>query len=211
VSLYQVIRLLLLGGLLSIVVSLFGFKVTELSSWLGAASAGIIEETGKCLALLLVINRPKFRWTLNGLLLGATVGAGFAVFESAGYALSALLDSQSAMAMREVIMDRGFLSIFGGHTLWTGLVGAALWRVRGDRKFSREMLLDPKFLRVFLMCVAMHMAWNASSLELPFYGKYLILGAVAWLLVFGFIQDGLKQLRAAQSAAAAGVSGAAIA
>lgn len=203
ISLYQVIRLLFLGGLLSIVVSLFGFKMTDLSTWLGAASAGIIEETGKGLALLLVINRPKFRWTLNGLLLGATVGAGFAVFESAGYALSALLDSQSAVAMRNVIMDRGFLSLFGGHVLWTGLVGAALWRVRGDRPFSREMLMDPRFLRVFGMCVAMHMVWNMSALTTPFFGKYIALGAVAWLLVFAFIQDGLKQIRDAQSQDAA--------
>jgi protease PrsW len=198
ISIYQVIRLLFIGGLLSIVISLFGFKMTDLDSWLGAASAGIIEETGKGLALLMVINRPKFRWTLNGLLLGATVGTGFAVFESAGYALRTLLESQSAVAMRGTIMDRGFLSVFGGHVLWTGLVGAALWRVRGDRPFSREMLMDPKFLRVFVFCVVMHMIWNTGALELPFYGKYLALGAVAWLLVFGFIQDGLKQIRDAQ-------------
>jgi protease PrsW len=198
ISIYQVIRLLFIGGLLSIVISLFGFKMTDLDSWLGAASAGIIEETGKGLALLLVVNKPKFRWTLNGLLLGATVGTGFAVFESAGYALRTLLESQSALAMRGVIVDRGFLSVFGGHVLWTGLVGAALWRVRGDRPFSREMLLDPKFLRVFLFCVVMHMLWNTSSLPVPTYAKYVGLGAVAWLLVFGFIQDGLKQLRAAQ-------------
>ncbi|HEY4132363.1 MAG TPA: PrsW family glutamic-type intramembrane protease [Gemmatimonadaceae bacterium] len=199
VSLYQVIRLLFLGGMLSIIVSLFGFKITDLDSWLGAASAGIIEETGKALALLIVVNHPKFRWTLNGLLLGATVGTGFAVFESAGYALSELLSSQSAFAMREVIIDRGFLTVFGGHVLWTGLVGAALWRVRGDRPFSREMLFDPKFVRVFLICVAMHMLWN-MSIQLPLDGKYIVLGAVAWLLVLGFIQDGLKQIRDAQGA-----------
>jgi RsiW-degrading membrane proteinase PrsW (M82 family) len=200
-----VIRLLFLGGLLSIVVSLFGFKITDLDSWLGAASAGIVEETGKALALLIVINRPKFRWTLNGLLLGATVGTGFAVFESAGYALSELLDSQSALAMREVIIDRGFLSVLGGHVLWTGLVGASLWRVRGDRPFNRGMLFDPKFLRVFFMCVVMHMIWNQSLVDLPFYGKYIALGAVAWLLIFGFIQNGLKQIRDAQAAERASV------
>jgi RsiW-degrading membrane proteinase PrsW (M82 family) len=197
--LYQVIRLLFLGGLLSIVVSLFGFKITDLDSWLGAASAGIIEETGKALALLIVVNRPKFRWTLNGLLLGATVGTGFAVFESAGYALSELLTSQNAFAMREVIIDRGILSVLGGHVLWTGLVGAALWRVRGDKPFHRAMLVDPKFLRVFFICVVMHMVWNQQLIDLPFYGKYIALGAVAWLLVFGFIQDGLKQIREAQT------------
>ncbi|MEP6495070.1 MAG: PrsW family glutamic-type intramembrane protease [bacterium] len=201
ISLYQVIRLLLIGGLLSIVVSLFGFKWTGLESWLGAASAGIIEETGKGLALLLVVRKPKYRWTLNGLLFGATVGTGFAVFESAGYALSAALDS-GAQAMRDTIFHRGILSVLGGHVLWTGLVGAALWRVRGDQPFRREMLADPRFLRVLAICMLMHMVWN-SPVDLPFYGKYIALGGAAWLLVLGFIQSGVKQVREAQSATSA--------
>jgi RsiW-degrading membrane proteinase PrsW (M82 family) len=101
--------------------------------------------------------------------------------------------------MRDVIVKRGLLSVLGGHVVWTGLVGAALWRVRGDRPFQREMLTDPRFLRVFGLCVVMHMAWNAP-ISLPFYGKFLVLGCAAWLLVLAFIQDGLKQLREAQAA-----------
>jgi RsiW-degrading membrane proteinase PrsW (M82 family) len=200
ISLYQVIKLLLIGGLVSIVVSLFFFQWTNLTNWLGAAAAGIIEETGKGLTLFLVVRRPRYRWTLNGLLLGATVGTGFAVFESAGYALRAGLDSGTSQAIFDSIMQRGFLSVLGGHVLWTGLVGAALWRVRADQPFRKEMLTDPRFLRVFLICVAMHMIWN-SPLQLPLFGKYIALGGVAWLLVLGMIQDGLKQVRQAQAAA----------
>jgi len=198
ISLYQVIKLLLTGGLVSIVISLFLFDWTRgLSNWIGAASAGLVEETGKVLTLLLVVRKPRFRWTLNGLLLGATVGAGFAIFESAGYALRAALGDGGIQAMREVILHRGVLSLLGGHVLWTGLAGAALWRVRGDQPFTREMLVDPRFLRVLGVCMAMHMLWN-SGLSLPvlgFWGKYLALGAAAWLLVLGMIQSGLRQVR----------------
>lgn len=200
VSLYQVIKLLLVGGLVSIFVSLVFFRVTGLSNWLGAASAGIIEEGGKALTLLLVVNRPRFRWTLNGLLFGATVGTGFAAFETAGYALDAALGDGGAEAMRQTLMQRGVLSILGGHVLWTGLVGAALWRVRGDQPFRREMLADPRFLRVLLVCMAMHMIWN-SPWQPSMYIKYIALGACAWLLVLGMIQSGLKQVREAQTAA----------
>jgi RsiW-degrading membrane proteinase PrsW (M82 family) len=200
VSLYQVIKLLLTGGLVSIIVSLFFFQWTNLDSMLGAASAGIIEESGKALTLLLVVRKARFRWTLNGLLLGATVGAGFAVFESAGYALREALDSNSALAMREVIMERGVLSVLGGHVLWTGLVGAALWRVRGDKPFDRAMLTDPRFLRVLGVCMAMHMLWN-SPWEPAMHIKYLLLGAAAWLLILGTIQGGLREVREAQQAA----------
>lgn len=205
ISLYQVIRLLFIGGLVSIVVSLFLFELTKgLSNWLGAASAGIVEETGKVLTLLIVVREKRFRWTLNGLLLGATVGAGFAIFESAGYALRAALGPGGEAAMRDVIFTRGILTLLGGHVLWTGLSGAALWRVRGDRPFDRSMLGDPRFLRVLGICVLLHMTWN-TDFALPvvgYYGKYALLGAATWLLILGMIQSGLKQVRDAQAGAA---------
>ena len=34
------------------------------------------------------------------------------------------------------------------------------------------------------------------AVELPFYGKYVILGVVGWLIVFSLIQEGLGELRA---------------
>lgn len=40
----------------------------------------------------------------------------------------------------------------------------------------------------------MRMIWN-SPLNFPFYGKYLILGAAAWVIILGLIQEGLKELR----------------
>lgn len=196
ISLYQVIKLVLLGGLVSIVISLFLFKLTGLTGWLGAAGAGIVEESGKVLTLVIVVARPRYRWTLNGLLLGAAVGTGFAVFESAGYALDFGI-SQGVQAMKDTILTRGVLTIFGGHTIWTGLAGAALWRARGTRPFKPELFLDPMFLRVFIFCVGIHMLWNAPF-QLPAYGKYILLGIIAWFLVLEFIQAGLKQIKTAQ-------------
>ncbi len=200
ISLYQVIKLLLIGGILSLIISLFFFRWTGLSNWMGAMAAGIIEESGKALALLLVVNARRYRWILNGLLLGATIGTGFAVFESAGYAfMFGLNDGQSAMF--HIILVRGVLSILGGHGIWTALVGAGLWRVRGDRPFVRSMLVDPRFLRVFLLAVALHMAWN-SPIDAPLYLKHILLGFVGWTAVLSFIHAGLKQVRAEQSSMA---------
>jgi RsiW-degrading membrane proteinase PrsW (M82 family) len=196
VPLYQVIRLLLLGGILSLILSLFLFRATNLDSWLGAASAGLIEETGKASALLLIVNKLKYRWTLNGMLFGAAVGTGFASFESAGYAyIYGLQGGQEVML--EVIMRRGLLSILGGHVLWTALVGAALWKVRGEQPFRFDMVQDPRFLRVLALSMILHMIWNLP-VDLPFYIKYLALGFVAWTVILGFIQDGLGQIRREQ-------------
>src|SRR5581483_7432642 len=200
VPLYQVIRLVLLGGILSLILSLFLFRATHLDSWLGAASAGIVEEIGKASALLLVINKLKYRWTLNGLLFGAAVGTGFASFESAGYAFYYGLMQGGAGELERIIMDRGLFSMLGGHVLWTAMVGAALWKVRGDEPFRFDMIKHPSFVRVFFLAMILHMIWNLPF-ALPFYAKYVVLGFAAWVVILGFIQEGLAQIRREQQRA----------
>lgn len=195
VSLYQVIRLVFLGGILSVIFSLCLFKVSSSLSldWMGASVAGLVEEPGKLLALILVVNIPKYRYILNGLLFGAAVGTGFAAFESAGYALRYGLFSTDAML--EVIMLRGILSPFS-HIIWTGMSAAALWKVKGEAKFDFDMVKDNRFLRIFGIAILLHMIWN-SPIELPLlpYGKYFVVGFVGFVIIFAFIQDGLKQLK----------------
>lgn len=195
VSLYQVIRLLFLGGIISITVSLIFYDLSDNMKldWLGASLAGLAEEPGKLLALAIVVNMAKYRYTLNGLLFGAAVGTGFAAFESAGYALQAAFYSGSSAAMLDSIMHRGMLSPFG-HIIWTGMCGAALWKVKGAQPFKFEMLQDPKFYRVFIIAVILHMIWN-SPIELPFYAKHFILGIIGWIIIFSLIQSGLKQIK----------------
>ena len=204
VSLYEVVKLVLLGGVISLILSLFLFKWTDLSSWLGAMSAGIVEEVGKAAALLLVVNNLKYRWTLNGLLFGAAVGTGFSAFESAGYALLSGLN-YGQEAMLNIITLRGLLSMLGLHVIWTSMVGAAIWRVRGTRSFTFEMVREPRFLRVFLLAVGLHMIWNAPF-TLPSYLKYIALGFVAWVMNLGLIQVGLNEIREAQQQARAATS-----
>ena len=198
VSLYQVVKLVMLGGIMSLILSLFLFQWTDLGTWLGAMSAGIVEEVGKAAALLMVINKTKYRWTLNGLLFGAAVGTGFSAFESAGYALLTGL-SYGQEAMLNVITLRGLLSMLGLHVVWTSMVGAALWRARGDQSFSIDILKDPKFVRIFMLAMSLHMAWNAPF-NLPFFFKYVILGFVAWVVNLALIQAGLREVRLAQDA-----------
>ncbi len=198
VSLYQLVKLFLCGGITSLILSLFLFRWAHLGSWLGAMDAGLVEETGKAAALFLVINKLKYRSTLNGLLFGAAVGAGFSAFESSGYALRLGLQD-GVDAMLDNITFRGVLSLIGGHILWTAMVGAALWRVRGDRRFSLEMLRDPRFLRIFGLAVVLHMLWN-SPITLPFYLKFVLLGFVSWVVNLALIQTGLGEVRQLQQA-----------
>jgi RsiW-degrading membrane proteinase PrsW (M82 family) len=196
VSFRQVLTLFCLGGVVSLFVSLIGFSVADLS-WLGASSAGIVEEVGKLATVVLIARGARYRYILNGLLFGAAVGAGFAVFESAGYALNdALLATGSLGDTTNLILRRALLSPFG-HVAWTAIAAGALWRVKGERPFSPAMLADPSFLRAFLIPVGLHMIWN-SPLPSPFFVKHLLLGVVGWFVLFGFVQQGLREVKGLQ-------------
>ena len=196
ISLYQVVRCVVFGGVGSLILTFVLHTLPGMQSldWLGASIAGITEEPAKLFAVLLVPGVSRYRYKINGLLLGAAVGTGFAAFESAGYAFSILIQSEDVSVMENVIFFRGILSPLG-HIVWTAITAAALWRVKGDAKFAFGMLGDKRFWHLALVPVVLHMVWN-SPLELPFFGKYLILGVVGWFIVLSLLQEGLKELRA---------------
>jgi protease PrsW len=198
VSLFQINQLVIFGGILSMIISLTLDNIisTVGGNWIGASFAAFIEEPSKLLVLAVIINNKKYPFILNGLLFGAAVGAGFAALESAGYAFLFALEFGSS-AMKDVILTRGMLAPFT-HIAWTSMCAAALWRVKGGSRFSFVMIKDMKFFRVFVAAVVLHTLWN-SSINLPFYGKYIILGVISWIIVFGLLQEGLKQLRAQKS------------
>lgn len=209
VSLYQTVKLLFTGGILSILISLVFFSNTVfLSSWLGASSAGIVEESGKLLTVLaLMRHKRKYPWILNGLLFGAAVGTGFAAFESAGYAFVALLSDGSVSDAIDSIILRGILAPFG-HVIWTAITAAAVWRLKGFDEFKWELLQNKRFIRLFVVVMVMHMLWNADfSLPLipAIFGiqlKHLLLGLIGWTIVLSLVQEGLKQIKTAQKEAA---------
>lgn len=197
VSLYQVTRVVLLGGVLGLLLSLFMYQIGAAIplQGLGASIAGLVEEPAKLLTLGILINNRRYRFTLNGLLLGAAVGTGFAAFESAGYAFRAGLDGGS-LAMRDVILSRGLLAPFT-HIVWTAMAAGALWRVKGAAPFSWRMLRDSRCRRVFAVAVLLHMIWDYDS-PLPPALRYLFVGFAGWFMVACLIQEGLEEIRREQ-------------
>jgi RsiW-degrading membrane proteinase PrsW (M82 family) len=202
ISLYRLMVLVGFGGILSMFISLIGYNLGRLD-WLGASSAGIIEELGKLATLILLVRGSRYKYILNGMLFGAAVGAGFAIFESAGYALRVLLDYFRAygyghfgyenQVMMNNIAVRGMLAPLM-HIAWTAMVGAALWRTKKNQPITVAHLGDPKFYRILIVAVVLHMLWN-SPVQIPFYVKELALGAVAWFIIWGLVQQGLRQVR----------------
>lgn len=218
VSLFQVVRWFATGGIVSLIITLFFFQTFPFigeffqKAFDGPAmAAGPIEESAKALTVVVILlwSKGRFRYTLNGLLFGACVGCGFQVFESAGYALGGLIRGGqiNTEGMLDSVRIRGTLSIFGMHTLWTALVGAGLWKVCGDRKFQFNMLLDMRFVRLYLFSMGMHMLWNSpigDKWKIG-YTQYAVAGLVGWLVVLAILQDGLNQVRKEQQKPGSGV------
>ncbi|MEV0613713.1 PrsW family glutamic-type intramembrane protease [Nonomuraea sp. NPDC050404] len=133
-----------------------------LESWLLRPSVlmyvavGLIEEGVKLAALMYVTRRMARRATRDGLVLGATVGFGFAAFESAGYAFNALFtaDGLSLTQLVETEVLRGILAPVG-HGLWTAIAGGALFAARGR-------LTSPVVL-TYLGVSALHALWDSMS------------------------------------------------
>lgn len=196
VSFYRVLMLIASGGIVSMMIALFGFDVSPFD-WMGTAQAGIVEEIGKLLAVVVLVRDKKYRFTLNGLLFGAAVGAGFAAFESAGYAFTALWQSHVVQAMSTTILLRAFLAPFG-HVAWTAIAAGAFWRVKNGNALRPGMFADSRFLKAFLIPVALHALWDFPYIPGTFFIKYAVIGLVTWYVVFGLVQEGLKQVRVEQ-------------
>ncbi len=203
VSMMLLVRLVMLGGAISLLFSLTLFSLSDdLSNLLGASAAGLVEETGKLAAVLFATRKlspVRYRYTLNGLVFGAAVGAGFAAFESAGYALSVMLKTGNIGAVLDNILLRGVLSPFG-HVVWTAIAAGALWRVKGAMSYSGIMLADSRFLRIFLVSVLCHVVWNSGLILFFPLVVQLLVGLVAWAVALSLVQDGLLQIRLEQQA-----------
>lgn len=202
VSLYEVIKTFLVGGCASLVATLllFSFFEAHEMNFFGAFLTGIIEETGKAIIVYYFLKRLGKLSILTGLLIGAAVGAGFAAFESAGYAMRYLFDGGWDVMMTVIFM-RGFLAP-GGHVVWAAISGAGLvMAAKSYSEISTSLLLDAKFLRLFIIPVALHGIWDSplSSIGSEMFLVPIGLTAFAWIVVLILINMGLAEVSKFQS------------
>jgi protease PrsW len=85
VSIVQLGKLFLVGGVVGLCMAILEYQIQAIANF-----PGPIEESSKLLAVILVmwgIRGAGYKYELNGILFGCAVGAGFACFETSGYAL----------------------------------------------------------------------------------------------------------------------------
>ena len=151
----------LTGGTLGVLgASVMEAYLLRPSAWM-FVGVGVIEEAVKLGALMLIVRRQvRLRGMRAGLVLGATVGFGFAALESAGYAFNAAVSTEGIdlRALVETEVLRGLLAPFG-HGLWTAIAGGVLLSYRlpsGRFRFTGTVVWT--FLGVSLL----HAAWDST-------------------------------------------------
>jgi RsiW-degrading membrane proteinase PrsW (M82 family) len=151
----------------------------SIPSYLGV---GLIEEAVKLAALWLLARRLP-RYTMrDGIVLGATVGFGFAALESAGYAFDALFTSggPSLRNLVETELLRGILTPVG-HGLWTAILGGALFAAaaRGGGRLRPSGAL----LGWYLLVAVLHGLWDAAQPIAVWLTLLLTATPVQWQLL----------------------------
>lgn len=195
ISFYTVLKVFLVGGCASILLTLLLGTIFEIegTDFLQAIVTGIVEELGKAAIVAYFISHTKnAKYHINGLLIGAAVGAGFAAFESSGYALIYLLAGDFDV-MLDVIFLRGVLAP-GGHVVWAAMAGYAMMLARGEEPMSWGVFKKKQFWKIFWLPIAMHAVWDMPILNTDFPVVQVLLCVAAWVVIFVFIDNSLSQL-----------------
>ena len=200
ISIFRVIQVFLIGGAASLITTSFLFEIGLDTSFtlIGAFCIGLIEETGKIIVVAVYVMKIRGkRYLLNGMLYGAAVGAGFQVFESAGYAFNYLLNGGFDVMM-QTIRGRAIYAP-GGHIAYTALAGTALIIALGDGPFTWKVLYSKKFLILFSFSVLLHAFhdWDMPLKNIAVLDISLVLLlkiAVEWIIILVFLHRGLTEI-----------------
>ncbi|MCW3778213.1 PrsW family intramembrane metalloprotease [Levilactobacillus namurensis] len=195
ISVYQLLTVFLVGGILSLVATMILYSLIPSGNGVSLGSAviiGFIEETAKMLVIASFINRFHLNYIFNGLLVGAAIGAGFAVFETAGYT------GQYGLV---TLLMRSWQAI-GTHTIWSAIMGAAIILAKDRHQpVTGSNMVAPKFLRFYILAIGLHAAWDWNApfavLNILYLQQWLLI-AVGWLAIFVLINAGLREARTLQ-------------
>ena len=156
----QRITFAFLGGglLLTLALSIFevGLYAGSPSNSFGSA---LTEELMKLCALgLASIWLRRFR-SRDGIVLGATIGFGYAAFETSGYALNAFIADHSVADMVWTEILRALIAPVM-HGLWTAILGGVLFRTASH---TGRFRLTVRLCITYLLVSTLHGLWDSMA------------------------------------------------
>lgn len=192
ISILDVIKYFLLGGMLSILLTMMLNSMSETDPLATIGYAPVFEEIAKALVAAFFISRLKTKSVVSGLLVGFAVGAGFTVFENMQYGIDSylselllgiadmilggdattLLEDSNTTSMA-VALARSLTDIFSGHHYWTGIFGGCF--VLFGKKDSSLIgnLLNWRVILALVFSIFLHSFFNFGAI-IGGVGQYVI-------------------------------------
>lgn len=223
ISLYDVVIMVGLGGILSLIATVILGYYSENST---AVWAGLIEEPAKLLVIYIILYKKNYKYAINGVLIGAAVGTGFAVMESLYYVMRYMFQgvaqalaicADEHMSASETLDNLGFIwnmsmrygldvalaravTAISGHGVFAALYGGALVKAKGEDEISLNHLFRLDFLAYFAVSILLHALHNYGlDLGLPALlngllpCEYIIIAAVAVALLVNALRIGVDE------------------
>lgn len=169
----------------------------------------LVEEFVKALILLVLGRAVVPKTAPQGALLGACIGAGFAAFESAGYAFNAAVTSQG-IDLGSLLQSEAARSILTPlcHVLWTALLGAVIFgaATRTAGATTTNGTTDGTTNGTHRTTDAAHSRPGAN--ESPRYRlSGVVLGTFAGVVVLHALWDSMQELAGDAAAVVLGATG----
>lgn len=164
------------------------------------------------LLLVCIFLRKKSRgYGLNGILIGAAVGAGYSIMETADELFYLAEYAGHISGVMGLIIVR-ILMVIGGSVLWTASYGGALALAKGRETLKGKHLADSLFLICLIGTYLIEVLWDYditaffirfadSNVAVGLYtflyvyqGKYILLIVVSWILFLFVARKGMEQV-----------------
>jgi protease PrsW len=197
----RIITAFIIGGVTGVLgASLVEYWLVSIGL-LGTFEVGLIEELVKGVLIVIVALGIHTFHIRDGMVLGATVGFGFAALESSGYALASLFQVQGNMlflSLNSVVVTeliRGVLAPFG-HGMWSAILGGVIFA--GARKRGR-LRITWGIVGAYLLVSVLHGAFDSINGTVG-YVAVSIIGLIPFVWLW-LRADGGGVLRRRQSPA----------
>jgi RsiW-degrading membrane proteinase PrsW (M82 family) len=123
---------------------------------ISALTVGLIEEFAKILGVLVVARHHRHDSEIDGIILGAAAGMGFAALESSGYTFTAFVQRGGGLDTVVVVtLLRGLLSPIG-HGTWTAILASVLFREASPDRFR----INGAVIGAYLTVAVLHGLWD---------------------------------------------------
>ncbi|MCH5250176.1 MAG: PrsW family intramembrane metalloprotease [Lachnospiraceae bacterium] len=198
IGIYDVTKMFFFGGITSIFLALLLYEIFPIGR-LGYSEALIVaflEALTKLLVIIVFYRLLNPKYILSGMLIGAAIGAGFAVFENIGYAFRFYILSGNNITYLTSILLMRFWSSLGSHVVWTAITAAGLVLAANPKSFVLRRFSVINLLIYFFIPVILHTIWDCPFMDSGsiVYIKLIVLIAAAWGILFVLINAGLRQI-----------------